>query len=651
MNIAVEKSFRGATTDINGQFSILLPDIACDISISHVGYEKISLACESLLGQEGLIISLKEKTTALQEVVITPGITRENPAFRIVRAAIKSKPQHDPYLRSSFRYNSYNKLFYTLKGIDTAAIPVVSDSSSEKVLLKNSHFFMSESYTERKFLAPNHSKEVVLANRMAGYKNPMIAMVATDFQPISFYEDFINFFDKQYLNPISRGSTRKYTFVLEDTVLHERDSTFVISFEPAPGKNFDGLKGVISINSDGYAIENVIAAPADQALMIGFKIQQKYERIAGEWFPVQLNTDAEFTQLKIRGRNVLFSSKSFLTNINLNPDLTKEDFDHISTEIAPRANQQDEQAWQQYRTHSLDLKEQNTYRFDESLGAGKLALLNGYMSFLEGLLLSRFKVGPVDLLADKLYAFNEYEGNRLGVGLQTKETISRFVSIGGYVGYGFQDKALKYGGNMVFKLHAKTETTLLFLYRKDLSEPGALEFFGEHRLRFGQESMRDWITYRMDSVAQLKSVLRFRTSKYLQVQASLSKESRNPAYAYHYTPAGEENNSVRTSFHVVEAGVGLRYAPNERFVQIGRGQLVLKPSSPVFTFYYGRGLDNAALEGDYGFHRLALKADQSFYTRDQRLRQNPVAAFYRYYEGQGTMPLPDYRQWQPFFIR
>ena len=50
----------------------------------------------------------------------------------------------------------------------------------------------------------------------------------------------------------------------------------------------------------------------------------------------------------------------------------------------------------------------------------------------------------VDLL--RLFSYNQYENVRLGAGLQTNEKFIKWLSLGGWAGYGFGDKQWKYGG-------------------------------------------------------------------------------------------------------------------------------------------------------------------------------------------------------------
>ena len=62
---------------------------------------------------------------------------------------------------------------------------------------------------------------------------------------------FIAFFNKS-----------KYIFIIEDTLYTEmQDSVFVISYRPKPNTNFDGLEGLLYINSNKWAIQNAIARP------------------------------------------------------------------------------------------------------------------------------------------------------------------------------------------------------------------------------------------------------------------------------------------------------------------------------------------------------------------------------------------------------
>ncbi len=107
------------------------------------------------------------------------------------------------------------------------------------------------------------------------------------------------------------------------------DSLFLISFRPLSGRNFDGLQGILHINSNGYAIQNVIAEASEKKGLFRIRIQQKYDFIeTQQWFPVQLNTDIMLSSQNAKANGMPITlvgiGKTYLSDIRLNP-LTRKD--------------------------------------------------------------------------------------------------------------------------------------------------------------------------------------------------------------------------------------------------------------------------------------------------------------------------------------
>ena len=162
-----------------------------------------------------------------------------------------------------------------------------------------------ESTTERRFILPDLDEETVTGTKVSGFNRPSFVSLATDLQPFSFYGDNIKLFDINYLNPVSRRSPENYRFTIVDTLFQDNDTTFIISFTPHKGKKFDGLTGVLYINTKKYAIQNVIANPFEKGL-IGLKIQQQYILQDGKhWFPQQLNYVLTLTDYPAQGVGIV----------------------------------------------------------------------------------------------------------------------------------------------------------------------------------------------------------------------------------------------------------------------------------------------------------------------------------------------------------
>ncbi|UPT67972.1 MAG: DUF5686 and carboxypeptidase regulatory-like domain-containing protein [Sphingobacteriales bacterium JAD_PAG50586_3] len=291
VSVGVQGSPRGTTSDIEGRFRLTVEKLPVTLVFTYVGYESKSVTINPGAETQVITVSLKKKDFQLKEVVVKAG---PNPAIPIIKKVVANRDNNNPEKLESYSYTSYNKLILTAN--NDSLTKMKGDTSKEKVMkfFERTHLFLLETVTKKKFIAPNLSNEDITGIRASGFKDPSFMALATQLQSFTFYNEVIELGDKAYINPVSKNSENKYLFVLEDTLYEKNDSIYVISFAPRTGKNFDAMTGVLYINTNGYAIQNVIAKPAEED-NFGIKIQQKYELIDGKkWFPVQLNTDLMF---------------------------------------------------------------------------------------------------------------------------------------------------------------------------------------------------------------------------------------------------------------------------------------------------------------------------------------------------------------------
>ncbi|MCK4663122.1 MAG: carboxypeptidase-like regulatory domain-containing protein [Bacteroidales bacterium] len=226
------KPYLGTTTDIDGKFFFKSSQKLKNLTCSYVGYERFTIVFDTIEKKcEKINIELHPSAYKLKEVIVKAG---ENPANRIIKKLIENKDINNPENISSFKYHSYNKVIYDFElndTIDTDSIKIKIDS-----MLKGGHMLIMESVTERKYIKPDKNEEIILGTKVSGFKHPSFASLATDIQPFSFYKDMITVLDINYLNPISNGSLKKYHFNIEDTLFHNKDTIYIISFKPLPNK-------------------------------------------------------------------------------------------------------------------------------------------------------------------------------------------------------------------------------------------------------------------------------------------------------------------------------------------------------------------------------------------------------------------------------
>jgi hypothetical protein len=607
VNIAIEGKQTGASTDIDGKFRVSSETSFSELVFSYVGYELLEFPVWK--NEKNVVIRLQKKSYDLGEIEVMPG---ENPAHRIIKLASKNRDKNNPDKIASYVCNTYSKTYWDLV-YNTDEVSTKSDSSKVdslksnlKIFSENSHLLMMESVTERKFLYPENLKETVTGTKVSGFKHPSFSTSATDLQPFSFYDDHFKILGKDYLNPITGGSTNKYFFILEDTLFQGNDSVFVISFRPMKGKNITGLEGVLYINSNGYAIQNVIAEPFDKGL-IDLKIQQQYSLIDGkQWFPQQLNFELHYKKYPTKYVGMKLTGKSYIKNVKLGVPLKKRDFDEKTIVMAPDATGKADEYWESQRVDTLDAREKKTYRVIDSLG--KKQGFDRTLKIFEALVTLQIPISVVSIDLTKIIAINDYEIIRGGIGLRTNDRLSRWFNVGGYVGYGYKDSTMKYGFDAKVYLR-KSSRDLYFkaLYSDDLAEPGRTQYFYT-KYNFNRSSM----TYRMDHIRQKEISFNFRAFKYLTANIAYNESFRIPKYDYIFLPDKDDPTETSIGFRSSEFRLKGRYAYKEKMIQSFGQMLSDGTKYPVVYFACTKGLKNFNSFGNYDYSKVSLGIEKTF---------------------------------------
>ncbi len=631
-NIVYNNKKQGTTTGIDGKFKIETDKTITNLEISFLGYQTKNIDISTIKNTNNINIKLQPVAYNIDEVTVLPGI---NPAHRIINNVIKNKKINNPEKMRSFEYTSYNKMVFTfdMDGVDTtnsldSNTATHRDSTIKEIKdFKDSQYLMmTESVSNRKFKYPDKNSEKVIASRISGLQNPSFTLLATQMQSMSFYSTYINILDKNYLSPISGGSTRKYFFLIEDTLYNKNNDTiFVISFRPRKGKNFDGLKGVLNINSNKYAVQSVQAEPYEQTKSLDIRIQQKYAYVQNkQWFPMQLNTDIVFKDLlnvgsetdKSLSFDVVAFGKSYIKNIKLQPKFEKRTFSHIVQEITEDATEKPDSFWNKYREDTLSSKEQKTYQVIDSIG--KAEHFDQKLELLSNLFSGYIPWGFINFDYTKIINYNEFEGFSLGLGIETNQKLFKNVKLGGYGRYGFKDYQWKYGGHILFNIDKFNEINLKLSYFNDIKESSGFEFYGKKANLLSATSTEYFRNYLIKDMYYTEGVmlaLEHRIFRYLKIEYSLKYSEDKVATDYYstinYNTDDKTFLSINKNFYVNnEASIKLKYAYKEKFTKSQYGLISMGTKYPVVYFNAIFGINN--FEGDYTYKKYEAMITKKF---------------------------------------
>jgi len=572
-------------TNINGQATI--PVDVSEIKLFFAGYIDTTIQVAKL---ESEAVYLKTIPTSIDEVVILPG---ENPAIRIIDKVIANRKKNHPLENDAFTYDCYSKFIFDIdSSMQSAAAAMQSDTSEMLKLIKSQHLFMMESVSERKFIPPARDRENIIAYKASGLNNPILSTFAQSIQSFHFYDNQFDLLGTKYFNPIALGGTKRYYFLLQDTTVIGNDTTFMISFRPRPDANIEGLRGILFINTNGYAIERVIAEPAkDEENGNVIKIIQEYKFIDNKkWFPVDLKTKVEMrnAQLKLGDQTGYLegSGNTYIKNIVLNPtDLKKSGFNNVAISTDNDAGKKSEQEWAQLRKESLSGRESRTYEMLDSLS--KEENFDRKINTLMALTSGKIPLGYFNLPLDKIIDFNYHEGYRLGLGLETSDRLMKNIVLGGYFAYGTRDKDWKYGGFSTFHLHKRLGISLDLSYHQDVINRGSNRMTRTNWDLMSPSFFTDFYQKFMDRqrLAEIKFTIAPLGNLTMHLSANYQRIEFTKNYRFTFSDGAEIEK-----LDVAETAFELKWNIRQRIIILGNMRIAQPTNFPKIQLKVTKGL-------------------------------------------------------------
>ena len=581
--VQVINQSKGVISNIDGNFSISL-DQPGPIRFSYSGYRSKTILSFSMKENDSVMLAPVSNT--LQEVVIK---SQADKIARIINTAIQNKSLHNPDNYNSYECNNYYKMMiditsygnYNMDSIrhrqDSSRSvriakrkqkdTIATDTDSQIPFALPSHLFMTETYSKRLYKKPGQTQEILLASRVSGLSKTYFANIITDVLPFHVYTDYILLNGTDFINPIAKGWKGRYRISLEDELILNGDTVFILRYVPKAGTSFNSLSGLVYISSNGYAISHFTgnSNATDSAGKRFVKFEHIYQWKDGKWFPGEMNYDfgirkmpAPYMQLVWNGHSVIdsvvFDARPSYKFDKAHPVKFSDSVDLHTTED-----------WNGFRKDTLLLAEKNTFKNLDSL-AQKTPMESMILAGGKLAATGRLPIGNIDVDVSRILAFNEYEGTRLGLGLYTNNKISKYYSIGGWFGYGFKDKTSKYGSSLTIYPKGAKEDWIAFSYQKNYRLIGNVELHPD----LSRSVFQNWLLQKIDEFKEYSISAKIKPG-YWEIRPSLSWQQTGPL---HYS--FQIDGKTITSFESGEASVGIRYSYGEKRV-------------PFFDHYFSTG--------------------------------------------------------------
>ncbi|MGQ9561455.1 MAG: DUF5686 family protein [Candidatus Oleimicrobiaceae bacterium] len=264
-NIWLEGTYRGTTSNAQGEFTLEIPNLPAMVRVRYIGYysEQIPITATS---PEVVEILLQPAVVELPPVVVTG----EDPAVAIMQEVIKRKQQWRSKLQT-FAAEAYSRL------------SVANDTALVMVLESTSRLFWDGKRGAREVITSRKQTENV----------PKEAMIFALGFP-NFYDDDVDIGGSKFIGVTNPEALAHYEFALLGRRRMDQGIVYDIAVRPK-GKLQPCFAGTVSVLDSVYALVAVDLQPAG-ALQLPFPVQEWRMRLRQQfhsfgqdfWVPVDM---------------------------------------------------------------------------------------------------------------------------------------------------------------------------------------------------------------------------------------------------------------------------------------------------------------------------------------------------------------------------
>ncbi|MFT6961602.1 MAG: hypothetical protein ACJAWV_001317 [Flammeovirgaceae bacterium] len=601
-HIIINKGENHAFADIGGKFSVESSKPIHTLTFKKDLHQLLELEVDRFKKS----VLLKVEMT--QNSVFTYAKETDMKSFTLMQKVFAEKETYNPMNFTDFSYKSYNKFTLDYGKVEKVHSMVNGflkklkfvDKFLKYTLFDNQHLFMMESETNRNYFNDENHKEYVLASKVSGIEKPTIFALTSQLQPFSIYEPEVSLLGSNYFGPFTKKPFHWYRFEIVNTAFVKSDTVYTVKFNPKNENRIQFLKGYLYINSDGYVVNYHEVSPAIEPKISTRYLESYQKDSSGKWIPNRITTGVVRNQISTTSGKVEAFNRTQIHDIQHNVGLKKSEFDEIALTYE-NTERKSGDYWHEFRKIPFTEADSLTYLYYDSVGSVKN--FERVIRFGEGLYYGELPFKNVDILLGKVFDVNQFEGIRLGMGMQTNERLWKRTSIGGYFGYGFKDDLWKYGIFSRFTLTKTLNTTLTVSHTNDLLE-GAHTEFAFDSPQFSSESQRRFRVLIKDKVIRNEVALEFRPFKFMQMRGGILQDKLTPQYDYSFEPS---NNEV---YRFGEFRLGMRFAYGEHFMKSVYRKISFGTEWPILWFQIARGY-KSFLGGEFDYTKLDAKLQNS----------------------------------------
>lgn len=368
-SITIKATSIGASANNNARFSFAVSPGTYTVICQHIGYAKQEKKVVVNKTDEEIIFILAEQKLDMKEVVIKSG--GEDPAYNIIRQAIKKRPFYDKQVER-LACGLYTKDFIKLRNLpDKILGRKIPEEDRREMGVDSSGkgmVYLSESVAKVYLQQPDKLKMEVQSSRVSGSDG--FGFTFPTF--ISLYKNNVNvstdrFNPRGFVSPIADGAISMYKFKYLGSFYE--DGKEINSIQVIPRRNYEPVfSGVINITEDDWRIHSFdlkLTKKAQLELMDTLQITQIHIPVNEDtWLVKNQLLHFNFKQF---GIDAIGNFLSIYSDYVVNPSFEKKFFDRTIIKYDTAVNKKTKAYWDTIRPVPLEPEEKKDYEVKDSL--------------------------------------------------------------------------------------------------------------------------------------------------------------------------------------------------------------------------------------------------------------------------------------------
>ena len=630
-NVLFKGTTEGTITNEDGRFYLESANTQQVLVLSFLGYETLEIPLEKRVNYD-LKYVLREEASSLDEIVIIAGKQSkkesENPAIGILKKIWEHKRKNGLKQFNQFEYDKYEKVEFDINTIDSALI--------KSKLFRGMEFVFNQVDTSRvtgKTYLPmfineaaskvfgdniiNKEKEDLIGNKNSGFSDNQIIIdfVHDLYHDFNVYDNYLKFFDKSFVSPLSRTGINTYNYVLKDSAFIDDKWCYNIVYYPRR-KNELTFKGNFWVNDSTYAIKNINLQASKSANINWVKeiyIEQEFEVLNDSLFLIKRDymlTDFALNK-KEKSHGIYGKRTTLYNNYVFDKPKPEKFYEQEVYDYNEDVYNRDDNFWDENRMESLNKDEKGVYKMLDTLKTVKKfkqlynlgsILASGYIEFNK----LPLDYGPIF----STFGYNEVEGIRLRTGGRTYFTRNDQWRLEGFVAYGLKDQKFKYGISGKWLLDKKSRLIISGGNRRDVEQIGAsltnsTDVLGRS---FASSSVvgtgtNDKLTnINLTTLSVEMEPIRNLIFRLFGTYRTL--ESASDTFSLDYLDP-ESETGISSQINQFESSLSVSYFPGRRMTGFGVERHDANDNYPTFFTQVSLG-DNSILNSDFDYTKVQL---------------------------------------------